>query len=283
MAVTSPSVSEETAVTSADTLPPKPPATEATTEEQPPSTAPSDDKENSAVPESEDAAAPPLPSEPTPSEPPLPSEDVPSGPPLPKEPAPSAASAATDDDDGWDCAWDANNQAWYFTNRFTGQTQWDNPRVQIEDKTSSSAAAAAIPPPLPAKPAGTGYNPAIHGDYDPNAWYAQGDNAEGEEDYDAEAAVAGAYSSDPYASTAAFNRFNGGFATGDEAGRHTDEAKSHRQMSAYFDVEAAANAHDGRSLKAERMNKRLSKAEVKAFKEKRRARKEEKRRAWLME
>lgn len=263
-------------ISSKDTLPAKPPAAEATTTERPPSATASNETEDGEVSESEDGAAPPLPSEQAPSEPPLPGEALPSGPPLPKEPTPGA-------DDGWDCAWDANNQAWYFTNRFTGQTQWDNPRVQTE-ATASSSSAIAAPPPLPTKPAtATGYNPAIHGDYDPNAWYAQGDNAGGEEDYDAEAAVAGAYSSDPYASTAAFNRFNGGFATGDEAGRHTDEAKSNRQMSAYFDVEAAANAHDGRSLKAERTNKRLSKAEVKAFKDKRRARKEEKRRAWLMD
>ncbi|KAF7549442.1 hypothetical protein G7Z17_g6397 [Cylindrodendrum hubeiense] len=63
--------------------------------------------------------------------------------------------------------------------------------------------------------------------------------------------------------------------------RHTDEAKSRRQMNAFFDVDAAANAHDGRSLKAERSGKKPSKNELKAFKEKRRARKEEKRRAWL--
>ena len=54
-----------------------------------------------------------------------------------------------------------------------------------------------------------------------------------------------------------------------------------RQMNAFFDVDAAANSHDGRSLKAEQSNKKPSKNELKAFKEKRRARKEEKRRAWL--
>jgi hypothetical protein len=52
-------------------------------------------------------------------------------------------------------------------------------------------------------------------------------------------------------------------------------------MNAFFDVDAAANSHDGRSLKAERSGKKLSKAELKHFKEKRRVKKEEKRRAWL--
>lgn len=52
-------------------------------------------------------------------------------------------------------------------------------------------------------------------------------------------------------------------------------------MNAFFDVDAAANSHDGRSLKAERSGKKLSKGELKTFKDKRKAKKEEKRRAWL--
>ena len=63
--------------------------------------------------------------------------------------------------------------------------------------------------------------------------------------------------------------------------KHSDDAKSRRQMSAFFDVIAAANMHDGRSLKAERAGKKPSKKELREFKEKRRAKKEEKRRAWL--
>lgn len=65
------------------------------------------------------------------------------------------------------------------------------------------------------------------------------------------------------------------------AERHSDEQKSRRQLNAFFDVDAAANMHDGRSLKAERAGKKPSKKELREFKEKRRARKEEKRRAWL--
>jgi len=62
---------------------------------------------------------------------------------------------------------------------------------------------------------------------------------------------------------------------------HNDEAKSKRQMAAFFDVDRAANNHDGRSLKAERSGKKLSKRELKDFQTKRREKKEEKRRAWL--
>lgn len=193
---------------------------------------------------------------------------LPDGPPLPQEPPPN-------DDDGWDCLWDAHAQAWYFHNRFTNKTQWDNPRVPVENATTKTTTTAA--PPLPAEPV-SGYNPAIHGDYDPNAWYAQKYN----QDEPAPAPEIPSMEDGAYAATAGFNRFTGQFQQEDMGpGRHTDESKSKRQMNVFFDVDAAANVDDGRSLKAERSNKRISKSELKAFKEKRRARKEEKRRAWL--
>lgn len=140
-----------------------------------------------------------------------------------------------------------------------------------------------------------GYNPAIHGDYDPNADYAREAQREEEEaeaaaaadaaSAAAAAAAAAAGYSGPaqdYSTTAQFNRFTGRFQhAGQNAEYHNDENKSKRQMNAFFDVDAAANSHDGRSLKAERRGKALSKKELKAYKEKRKAKKEEKRRAWL--
>lgn len=227
-------------------------------------------------------------------------------PPLPSEPAPEPH------DDGWDCHWDQGTQAWFFHNRYTNQTTWENPRVPTGDAVASAsnqpqppsapgapeapgapaaAAGAAAPAPAGPPPAG-GYNPAIHGDYDPNAWYAkQGGGGGGGDSTAGEAGGAqtdaAALLADPaalYAATASFNRFTGSFQSLDRdggPGRHSDEAKSRRQMNAFFDVDAAANAHDGRSLKAERSGKKPTKAELKAFKEKRRAKKEEKRRAWL--
>ncbi|KAM3465067.1 hypothetical protein MY5147_000653 [Beauveria neobassiana] len=212
--------------------------------------------------------------------PPLPDEPTPGGPPLPSEPVPQ--------DDGWDCQFDARTQAWFFYNRFTGKTQWENPRMpavaaSVAPGTTAAAAAMLPQPPIHEKPAAGGYNPAIHGDYDPNAWYAQGAQ-EAEDGIDAQAnGISGAAAAaELYAATATFNRYSGGFQSEDMGpGRHSDEAKAYRQMNAYFDADAASKAHDGRSLKAERQNQKPSKAEVKAFKEKRRARKEEKRRAWL--
>lgn len=126
-----------------------------------------------------------------------------------------------------------------------------------------------------------GYNPAIHGSYDPNADYAK--EAEEEEEEQAAASVGGMQTlNQDYVAQAHFNRFTGKF---QQAGMgpelHNDENKSKRQMTAFFDVDAAANSHDGRSLKAERRGKALSKKELKAFSEKRKAKKEEKRRAWL--
>ncbi|KAI1644815.1 uncharacterized protein F4817DRAFT_345833 [Daldinia loculata] len=205
-----------------------------------------------------------------------------SAPPLPNEPPPAT------EDDGWDFHWDATSQAYFFYNRFTHETTWENPRLSNKasvaestpqaQETASSAAAAAVAaePPKNERPPAGGYNPAIHGDYDPNAWYAkQGAENPSEQDPSVDASAA-------YAAMGTFNRFTGRWQGGDQnPDNHNDEAKSRRQMNAFFDVDAAANSHDGRSLKAERSGKKPTKAELKQFKEKRRARKEEKRRAWL--
>jgi len=215
--------------------------------------------------------------------PPLPEEDVP---PLPEEEAPplpdEAPPGEADEDDGWAPIWEETSQAFYFYNRLTGATQWDNPRVPASAAQPGApgvapATTSQLEPP-PSRPAG-GYDPAVHGDYDPDAWYAN----IGEPEQDGGASQLGVV--DPtaaYAATGAFNRFTGRWQAAELAPEnHNDENKSKRQMNAFFDVDAAANSHDGRSLKAERSGKKLSKTELKQFKEKRKAKKEEKRRAWL--
>ena len=200
-------------------------------------------------------------------------------PPLPPEEPP---------DDGWDPVWDENAQAFYFYNRFTQKSQWTNPRVP---ETSQPAAPGVgnydiiqgkapgtesrPPQPQQQRPYG-GYDPTIHGDYDPTAPYAQ--DPQPPEDTNGQP-------SDPtaiYTATGVFNRFTGKWQPHNiNPDNHNDENKSRRQMSAFFDVDAAANSHNGKSLKAERSGKKLSRQELKAFKEKRKERKEEKRRAWL--
>jgi len=226
-------------------------------------------------------------------QPPLPSEDAP---PLPSEPVPQQPSS---DDDGWQPIWDDTAQAYYFYNRFTQASQWENPRLlntaashmpTHHDRIGNiMAATASDPVELSIKPAALGgYNPAIHGDYDPNADYAQLPSSGAPAHHSSTLPSSDAPSSvDPtdssaYAATAGFNRFTGRFQADLNASEnHNDENKSKRQMNAFFDVDAAANSHDGRSLRAERQSKKLTKEEVKAFREKTKKKKEEKRRAWL--
>jgi len=128
-----------------------------------------------------------------------------------------------------------------------------------------------------------GYNPKIHGDYDPNADYAkyhQTTPAQAGTSVDIEAA---ANMIGNYGQVGTFNRRTGTYqAGGKDAEYHNDENKSKRQMNAFFDVERAANAHDGRSLRAERAQQRLSKEKVKAFKEKKQAKKTQKQREFLL-
>ncbi|KAL8972423.1 MAG: hypothetical protein Q9183_000555 [Haloplaca sp. 2 TL-2023] len=212
--------------------------------------------------------------------------------PLPDEtppPLPAEAPPGETQDDGWDPIWDDNSQAYYFYNRFSGHSQWTNPRVPdvVQQPAPPSvgnqdgpyqahpkAPGTVTPPPQKARPGG--YDPAIHGDYDPTAPYAQEYHDPDEQPTQA---------ADPsaiYAATGTFNRFTGKWqASTINPENHNDENKSKRQMNAYFDVDAAANSHNGRSLKAERSGKKLTKQELKAFKEKRKEKKEEKRRAWL--
>ena len=213
------------------------------------------------------------------------SKDAGKPPPLPEEHAPPLP---TEDpaDDGWEPVWDNTAQAYYFYNRHTQQSQWTNPRVPEAiqpaapgvgnyDRIPETAPGTEEPVQQQQRPYG-GYDPAIHGDYDPTAPYAQEQQAP--ED-------ASGNPSDPaaiYTATGVFNRFTGKWQPHNiNPENHNDENKSKRQMSAFFDVDAAANSHNGKSLKAERSGKKLSKQELKAFKEKRKERKEEKRRAWL--
>ncbi|KAI0127801.1 hypothetical protein BJ170DRAFT_626816 [Xylariales sp. AK1849] len=196
-------------------------------------------------------------------------------PPLPNEPPPAAAG----EDDGWDFHWDEAQQAYFFHNRITGASTWDNPRLPSASTAVPTATAPGVAePPKNERPPAGGYNPAIHGDYDPNAWYAQSND---------ETTAQQGQPTDPsaaYAAIGSFNRFTGRWqGESQDLDQHNDENKSRRQMNAFFDVDAAANSHDGRSLKAERSGKKPSKDELKQFKEKRRAKKEEKRRAWLMD
>ena len=153
----------------------------------------------------------------------------------------------------------------------TEKTQWENPRIPDVNPSDE---------PRTRRPHG-GYDPAIHGNYDPNADYAMEARESAEKAITA-ADAAGSTTIPDYSAAGHFNRFTGKWQSESQrAENYSDEAKSTRQMNAFFDVDAAANSHSGRSLKAERANRKLTKQELKTFKEKRKEKKEEKRRAWL--
>lgn len=208
-------------------------------------------------------------------------------PPLPNEAPPGQAQ-----DDGWDPVWDENAQSFYFYNRFTKLSQWENPRIPTaiepappgvgnHDRIENTLPEDSPPEVAAERPAG-GYDPAIHGDYDPNADYAKPQDDADDGDSAGFHPPGAAGTADAYTAAGAFNRFTGKWQAATlNPENFNDENKSRRQMNAYFDVDAAANSHDGKSLKAERSGKKLTKKELKAFKDKRRERKEEKRRAWL--
>ena len=124
------------------------------------------------------------------------------------------------------------------------------------------------------------YNPKIHGNYDPNADYAKYTSQRLTEQSGAYTTTMPGQTAD-YTATMALNARTGAAQPSHlTADRHNDAAKSGRQMNAFFDVDAAANAHEGKSLKEERKNKKLSKAEVKAFNEARKEKKQKKRMAF---
>ncbi|CAK1366052.1 hypothetical protein CB0940_09511 [Cercospora beticola] len=185
----------------------------------------------------------------------------------------------------------------YFTNTKSGESSWTEPSEPYwlyntelggPDPVGLQYPPGAEQPNAAQKSAETHplrYNPRIHGDYDPNADYAKYTEQRlaeqsGATTYGAAAAAPGTGSAD-YSSIMALNARTGSAQPSHlSADRHNDFAKSGRQMNAFFDVDAAANAHEGKSLKEERKNKKLSKAEVKAFNEARKEKKQKKRLAF---
>lgn len=145
------------------------------------------------------------------------------------------------------------------------------------------AAAAAADSSSPEKPREfaadyRGYNPKIHGSYDPNAPYAQYHKQKEAEEQALQSYNTAAAAGQQYGAVGAFNRFSGGFQTADKStDKHNDHNKSGRQMNAFFDVDAAANMHGGKSLKEERRTAQLSKKEIAKMNKDRREKKEKKR------
>lgn len=221
--------------------------------------------------------------------PPLPDEEPP---PLPDEEPPTEEQF----DDGWEAKWDYNTNAWYYFNRFTGLSQWENPRVPqatgapgtetfgAAPGTSGAPGTEGVSQPKTTGPPPNymGYNPKIHGDFDPNADYAKYHQVTTEE-AEANGEVPSADDlTQMYQQSATFNRFTGSFQSKDKGpDTHNDENKSRRQMEAFFDVDKAANSNNGQSLKAQRQRQKLTKKEIQEFNSKKKAKKINKEREWL--
>ncbi|RMX92001.1 hypothetical protein D0867_06088 [Hortaea werneckii] len=194
---------------------------------------------------------------------------------------------------------DPTLQNFYFMHFDTRQTQYEEPNepywiwdamlnnvhasgLQYPTTTQQTQTASADPAAEQSKESEStyqGYNPKIHGSYDPNAPYAQFHEPKKAQDPTLDEYSAAAYAAaGDYGSTGAFNRFTGRFQNADQStDRHSDFQKSGRQLNAFFDVDAAANSHEGRSLKEERRGQKLSKKEIQEMNKKRKEKKEKKR------
>jgi len=65
-------------------------------------------------------------------------------------------------------------------------------------------------------------------------------------------------------------------------GQFTVEGKNYKEMSRYFDVDGTMAGDEGRSLRAERANRSVPRREMQKFKKEAKARKEDKKRRWLL-
>lgn len=67
-------------------------------------------------------------------EPPLPTEDVSECPPDQATVSTSEVAPSEEADDGWEAVWEPAVSQYYFYNRITNETTWDNPRVPEESQ-----------------------------------------------------------------------------------------------------------------------------------------------------
>lgn len=153
------------------------------------------------------------------------------------------ACATTQDEDAWEAIYDSQTSRFYFYNKDTKITTWENPRAHVQPTAANSLSEA--------KP----------------------------EDYAKH--FSGSLSDAALAFEARFDRRTGRFVTdpGRGAKNYSEHARSERQMSRYFDDKLIDDS--GASAKAARRSLRHSKSELMAFKRKNKEKQDRKRRAWL--
>lgn len=148
-------------------------------------------------------------------------------------------------EDGWKAVFDPKTGSYYFWNLKTNETTWKNPRVPEDTSNDPQKLEKRLQ----------------------------------------EMPLERSHPYKEYVFTARFNRFTGKWQNDPNKipENFTREAKELRQQSFYFDVEATAAAHDGRSFLKERQQRKYTKKEMAQYKKQYKEKKEQRKREWLLE
>jgi hypothetical protein len=184
----------------------------------------------------------------------------------------------------WEAWSDPTQVYWCYYNTVTKNTQWHNPLVpENNSSTTKQPAVDKYPISVPEDPSIPPYNPKIHGDYDNwRIMYKVSSRTRKEVTPEDEKADLEKKKKELFAAQANFNRMTGTFQNPAlDPSNHSDEAKAKRQMEGFFDHDAWAAKHEGRSLKDERRKQKVSKAQIKEWKDGKAAKKREKFMKWI--
>lgn len=183
---------------------------------------------------------------------------------LPQEPIPQRAPDyvvhnTSQDDDGWEAIYDESSNNYYFYNRLTKQTTWTNPRVKEDNQQEDSELVRIMTDPK-YKELSTYEKYKLYQQLKNNNKQTEDQEQEGE--------------NEEHGSPAQITAFI------DKQAKNSD--KSSVSPDALADPSSAMNRFSkGKSLKAERAGTKVSKQQLKVFKQRQKEKKELKKRKWL--